>query len=108
MQEEENPRESDKQAIKLKIAGKSYSFYIQRGKEEKYRLAEREVNKCLVDVRKQNIRSWSESDHLAMAALKFAIAFIDAQLGRRVGGDDLGRLEELDGEIDAYLNSFEE
>ncbi len=32
MQEVENPRESDKQAIKLKIAGKSYSFYIQRGK----------------------------------------------------------------------------
>ena len=33
-----------KQAITLKIAGKSYPFNIESGKEEMYRLAEREVN----------------------------------------------------------------
>ena len=108
MQEEEKTKESDKQDITLKIAGKSYRFSIRRGKEEKYRLAEREVNKCLVEVRQQNIPNWSENDFLAMAALKFAIASVDARLGREAGDDDLGRLEELDGEIDAYLNSLEE
>ena len=34
-----------KQAITLKIAGKSYPFNIESGKEEIYRLAEREVKK---------------------------------------------------------------
>ena len=36
-----------KQAITLKIAGKSYPFQIESGKEEMYRLAEREVNQYL-------------------------------------------------------------
>ena len=36
-----------KQAITLKIAGKSYPFNIESGKEEMYRLAEREVNSYL-------------------------------------------------------------
>ena len=36
-----------KQAITLKIAGKSYPFNIESGKEEIYRLAEREVNSYL-------------------------------------------------------------
>ena len=96
------------QAITLKIAGKSYSLTIESEKEEVYRLAEREVNKYLTLIKQNNFRNWTDQDYVSMAALKFAIAFIDAQLGRRVGGDDLGRLEELDGEIDAYLNSFEE
>jgi len=106
MQEEKAP-ESDKQDITLKIAGKSYRFSIKRGKEEKYRLAEREVNRYLVEVSRHNISSWSESDYLAMAALKFAIASIDARLSREAGADDLGRLEELDAKIEAYLDSPE-
>lgn len=106
--QEAKKQDPDKQDITLKIAGKSYRFSIRRGKEEKYRLAEREVNKCLVEVRQQNIPSWSESDFLAMAALKFAIASVDARLSREVADDDLGRLEVLDSEIDAYLNSLGE
>ena len=105
--QEEQPQENDKQAITLKIAGKSYPFVIQRGKEEKYRLAEREVNREVVEFRKRNYRGWSEPDYLAMVALKFAITNVDSRLSRKVD-DDLGRLEELDGELDAYLNSFEE
>lgn len=106
--QEEQPQENDKQAITLKIAGKSYPFFIQRGKEEKYRLAEREVNKELVDARKRNFRGWNEPDYLAMVALKFAITNVDVRLSRKADDDDLGRLEELDGSLDAYLNSFEE
>ena len=42
-----------KQAITLKIAGKSYPFTIESGKEEMYRLAEREVNNYLALIKQQ-------------------------------------------------------
>ncbi len=40
-----------------------------------------------------------------MAALKFAIANVKTRLDREPDADDLGRLERLDDELDAYLNS---
>ena len=95
-----------KQAITLKIAGKSYPFTIESGKEEAYRLAEREVNNYLALIKQQQIRNWSEQDYLAMAALKFAISNVKTRLGRELDGDDLGRLGQLDREIDDYLNSL--
>lgn len=108
MQEEKKQEGARKQAITLKIAGKSYPFTIESEKEEMYRLAEREVNGYLVQIRQQNIRNWSEQDYLAITALKFAIAGLDARLSREAGTDDLGRLEELDERVDAYLNSLDE
>ena len=48
-----------KQAITLKIAGKSYPFNIESGKEEMYRLAEREVNSYLALIKQQNIKNLS-------------------------------------------------
>ena len=48
-----------KQAITLKIAGKSYPFNIESGKEEMYRLAEREVNSYLALIKQQNIKNWN-------------------------------------------------
>ena len=63
-----------KQAITLKIAGKSYPFNIESGKEEMYRLAEREVNSYLALIKQQNIKNWNDQDYLSMTALKFAIA----------------------------------
>ena len=93
-----------KQAITLKIAGKSYPFQIESGKEEMYRLAEREVNQYLALIKQQNIRNWTDQDYLSMAALKFAIANVGMRQSREVDNEDLRRLEAVGAEIDAYLN----
>ncbi len=93
------------QAITLKIAGKSYPLNIESGKEEVYRLAEREVNTYLAQIKQNNFRNWADQDYLAMAALKFAIANVALRQSREVGSEEFRRLERLDGELDAYLNS---
>lgn len=93
------------QAITLKIAGKSYSLNIEREKEEVYRLAEREVNNYLALIKQNNFRNWTDQDYLSMAALKFAIALVDLRQSREVGSEELRRIEELDREVDAYLNA---
>lgn len=95
------------QAITLKIAGKSYSLHIEREKEEIYRLAEREVNAYLAQIKQNNFRNWTDQDYLSMAALKFAIAHADLRQSREVGSEDLRRLEQLDEGIDSYLNALE-
>lgn len=104
---EQNSRQKPQQAITLKIAGRSYSLTIEREKEEVYRLAEREVNGYLAQIRQNNFRNWKEEDYLSMAALKFAIANVDLKRSREVGGEELRRIEELSSEIDGYLNTLE-
>ena len=93
-----------KQAITLKIAGKSYPFNIESGKEEMYRLAEREVNNYLALIKQQNIKNWNDQDYLSMTALKFAIANVSMRQSREVDNEDLRQLEKIGTEIDAYLN----
>ena len=93
-----------KQAITLKIAGKSYPFNIESGKEEMYRLAEREVNSYLALIKQQNIKNWNDQDYLSMTALKFAIANVGMRQSREVDDEDLRQLETIGTEIDAYLN----
>ena len=78
-----------KQAITLKIAGKSYPFNIESGKEEMYRLAEREVNSYLALIKQQNIKNWNDQDYLSMTALKFAIANVGMRQSREVDDEDL-------------------
>lgn len=95
-----------KQAITLKIAGKSYPFNIESGKEEAYRLAEREVNSYVSLIKQQNIKGWGDQDCLAMAALKFAIANVGMRQSREIDNDDLKQLEKIDSEIDRYLNTL--
>ena len=53
-----------KQSITLKIAGKSYQLNIEREKEEVYRLAEREVNNYLAQIKQRNIKDWNDQDYL--------------------------------------------
>ena len=103
-QDKRNKNDMAQQAITLKIAGKSYPFTIESGKEEMYRLAEREVNNYLALIKQQNIRNWTDMDYLSMTALKFAIAEIGMRQSRELGGEDLQRLEALDSEIEACLN----
>ncbi|MDE7123681.1 MAG: cell division protein ZapA, partial [Alistipes sp.] len=80
------------QAITLRIAGKSYPLNIESGKEEVYRLAEREVNAYLAQIKQNNFRSWTDQDYIAMAALKFAIAGVALRQSREVGGEELRKL----------------
>ena len=96
-----------KQAITLKIAGKSYPFNIESGKEEMYRLAEREVNNYLAAIKQNNFKNWTDQDYLSMAALKFAIANVDMRQSRELGDEDLKHLGRLGEELDAYLNTLQ-
>ncbi len=95
-----------KQTINLKIAGRSYPFEIERGKEEIYRLAEREVNDYFTEIKKQNFTKWTDLDCISIAALKFAITDVAMRQSRHLGGEDVQRLEKLDEEIDSYLNTL--
>ena len=96
-----------KQAITLKVAGRSYAFDIESDKEEMYRLAEREVNTYLARIMQKRYENWSEKDYLSMTALKSAIATVEMRQSREVGDEDLKRLHRLDERIDAYLNELE-
>ena len=95
-----------KQAITLKIAGKSYSFTIDSKKEELYRLAEREVNTHIATIKKNNFKGWNEQDYINMTALQFAILNVDMKHNRELGGDDLKHITQISGEIDTYLNQL--
>ena len=95
-----------KQAITLKIAGKSYPFNIESGKEEIYRLAEREVNSYLALIKQQHIKNWNDQDYLAMAALKFAIANVGMRQSREIDSEDMKQLEKIGTEMDGYLNTL--
>lgn len=94
------------QAITLKIAGKSYPLNIESGKEEAYRLAEREVNAYLASIKQKNFKGWAEQDYLSMAALKFAIANVALRQSREVGSEELQQLDRLSHEMDEYLNTL--
>lgn len=97
-----------KQSITLKVAGRSYSFDIESGKEEMYRLAEREVNTYLAMITKQKFENWNDKDYLSMTALKFAIANVAMRQSREVGDEDVQRLEQLGNRLDSYLNDLDE
>lgn len=97
-----------KQAITLKVAGRSYSFDIERGKEEMYRLAEREVNNYLALIKQKKFEKWTDREYLSMTALKFAIANVELRQSREIGDEDLKRLQQTDRQLDAYLNQIEE
>lgn len=93
-----------KQAITLKIAGKSYPLTIDREKEEVYRLAEREVNAYLGRVKLQHVKGWNDADYIAIAALNFAISNVNMRRSREVEDEDLKRLQQLDNELEHYLD----
>ncbi|MFI3301873.1 MAG: cell division protein ZapA [Rikenellaceae bacterium] len=93
-----------KQAIKLKVAGKSYALTIDSEKEEMYRLAEREVNQSMSEFERQNFAGFSTIDYMAMTALKFAINNVNNRLQGEVNSDDIATLQQLESTISSYLN----
>ena len=98
---------AQQQAIKLKIAGKSYSFTLKHEaneeqslaeKEELYRLAEREVNAYVTRFEKAKYEGFSTQDCLAMAALQLAISSVSqagsaARRDRRIPEPNRNRKE---------------
>ena len=95
---------AQQQAIKLKIAGKSYSFTLKHEANEEQSLAE---NAYVTRFEKAKYEGFSTQDCLAMAALQLAISSVSLARSREVGSDDLRRLEALRDEIDEYLNRIE-
>ncbi len=95
-----------KQAIKLKIGGKSYSLTIDSEKEELYRLAEREVNQSVSEFERQNYAGFSHMDYMSMTALKFAINNVNTRLQGELNSDDINSLEAIETNIGAYLNDI--
>ncbi len=106
---EQERQQKDQQDITLKIAGRSYSLTIEREKEEVYRLAAREVNGYIAELKKQNnFRNWKEEDYLSVVALRFAIKNVDLKRSREVNSEELRQIEELSTEVDDYLNRLTE
>ncbi|MBQ3083342.1 MAG: cell division protein ZapA [Alistipes sp.] len=95
----------EKQAITLKIAGRSYPLNIDREKEEVYRLAEREVNAYLAQIKQNNIKNWEETDYLAIVALNFAISAVNMRRSREGGDEEMKRLAHLEEELARYLDN---
>ena len=93
----------EKQAITLKIAGRTYPLNIDREKEEVYRLAEREVNAYLAQIKQNKIKNWEDPDYLAIVALNFAISAVNMRRSREVGDEDMKRLAQLEEEVASYL-----
>lgn len=94
-----------KQEITLKIAETSIKFSIDAEKEEVYRLAEREVNRYLAEIRSKKMKDWTEKHYLIMAVLRFAINSVVARQRTETDDEDLRRIEALSTEIDTYLNA---
>ncbi len=107
--------DEQKQAIKLKIAGKSYSLTLRRRadeeyslaeKEELYRLAEREVNAHVTQLEQAKLIDYSTQDYLALTALQLAVVNLSLVRSREVGSEDLKRLDALRERLDGYLNKL--
>ncbi len=95
-----------KQAIKLKVGGKSYAMTIDSEKEELYRLAEREVNQSLSEFERQNYDGFSSVDYMSMTALKYAIRYVSVRTQGEVSTDDVEALKKIDTTIADYLNDI--
>ncbi len=104
---------ADKQKITLRIGGKSYPFILKEDagetmtlaeKEELYRLAEQEVNAYAAQLEKKRYEGFAMQDYLALTALQLAITNISLTRSRSLLSEDMERLEELDGRLDAFLN----
>lgn len=92
---------SPKQRITVKISGKNYGMNVAPADEEKYRRAAQEVN-TLISSYRSNFAAQPE-DYLAMAAIQLAVDKVGLEMDRSLN-DQLGEIEQIGDQIDAYFN----
>ena len=87
--------------ITVKIGGKEYPMTIKQNDEEKYRRAEKEINKLITAYKASYVEE--PEDYLAMAAIQVAVGKVTLEMDRSLS-NQLAELEALNREIDNYLN----
>ncbi len=96
---------SDTRRITVKIAGKEFAMTIPKQDEEKYRRAVKEIN-AHVSAYKSSFVGELE-DHLAMAALQVAVDKVSLEMDRN-NNSDITKLEEIEEDIDKYLDNIKD
>lgn len=91
--------------ISVKLAGKVFPLTIQREDEEKYRKAATEINN-LINAYKKRFRAEPE-DYMSMAALQTAVDKVGLEMTRELS-PQMSELEQIENEIDSYLNNIKE
>lgn len=91
--------------ISVKLAGKEYPMTIPQAEEEKFRRAARDIN-SLIAAYKTRFMAEPE-DYLAMAALQVAADKVELEMKREMT-DQMVRLQEIDQQIDDYLDNMKE
>ena len=74
-------------------------------KEEIYRRAAADINGYISTMRSKFGNKFSAGQYLSLAALKFAIDKIDMMRSREVTDEDMKALQDIDRQLEAYLNS---
>lgn len=93
----------EKLNITLNIAGRPYSFRIDRNKEEIFRRAEKEINGRVAQI--ESKYQMDKEGCLAMGALELAKQNVEI-LSSRSLGDDIDEIMKLDRRLDEYLSKL--
>ena len=89
----------------MRLAGKEYPMTIPQTEEEKYRRAAQDIN-ALISVYKTRFAAEPE-DYLAMAALQVAVDKVGLEMKRELT-EEMERLQQIEQEINDYLNNIKE
>lgn len=94
---------SDTRRITVKVAGKEFAMTIPKHDEEKYRRAVQEINSLISKYKGSFIGE--PEDHLVMAALQVAVDKVSLEMDRSAD-NKITQLEDIEEEIDKYLNKI--
>lgn len=92
-----------KQKITLRVDGRPYQMTIDADKEEVYRLAERELNANISELRTL-YANMSAQDIITIVALRYGINSIAISQENEMSGEDLQALDALSQRLDKHLN----
>lgn len=91
--------------ITLTIGDKRYKFNALPEQVELYRLAERQVANEIQKYEAAQFEDFTMLDYLAMVALEQTMEKVMIQRSRGVGDEDMQALDELNREVDTFLNT---